>query len=364
MSYHDGLEQAVARRKSCTAGLSLILAWLLASGCSSTTTPPPAPTPITFNLQLLVGGLSAPLDLQQPNDGSSRLFVVEQGGRIKIIQNGALLPSPFLDITTKVVNQDEMGLLGLTFHPAFQQNRKFYVNYVRNSAGQIQSVIAEYLASAANANLADPASERILLTVNQVGNFTNHKAGQLAFGPEGFLYFGLGDGGSAGDPLGNGQNTSTLLGKMMRIDVDATSPGLQYRIPPDNPFVAGGGLPEIWAYGFRNPWRFSFDRATGRQFVADVGQDSFEEIDLVQKGGNFGWNIMEGLHCFNPPSGCNTTGLVMPIIEYSHAEGDAVIGGYVYHGSRLPGLRGMYIFGDFGSGRIWSLQETSPNVFT
>jgi glucose/arabinose dehydrogenase len=212
--------------------------------------------------------------------------------------------------------------------------------------------------------LADPASERILLTVNQVGNFTNHKAGQLAFGPEGFLYFGLGDGGSAGDPFGNGQNKNTLLGKMMRIDVDGTSPGLQYRIPPDNPFAAGGGLPEIWAYGFRNPWRFSFDRATGRQFVADVGQDSFEEIDLVQKGGNFGWNIMEGLHCFNPPSGCNMTGLVLPIIEYSHAEGDAVIGGYVYHGSRLPGLRGMYIFGDFGSGRIWSLQETSPNVFT
>ncbi|MBZ5521349.1 MAG: PQQ-dependent sugar dehydrogenase [Acidobacteriia bacterium] len=328
---------------------------LLISGCGGGNAPAPSSTPVRVTLQLMATGFVTPLDLEQPNDGSGRLFIVEQGGLIRILQNGQTLPTPFLDISAKITTGGEMGLLGMTFHPAFSANRRFFVNYVRTSAGQIQSVIAEYLASAANANLADPASERILLTVNQTGNFTNHKAGQLAFGPDGFLYFGLGDGGSGGDPNGNGQNTSTLLGKMMRIDVDSLSPGLQYGIPPDNPFVGGGGLPEIWAFGFRNPWRFSFDRATGRQFVADVGQDSFEEIDLVTRGGNYGWNIMEGLHCFNPPSGCNQSGLTLPIAEYSHAEGAAVIGGFVYHGQSLTALRGTYVFGDFGSGTIWGL---------
>jgi glucose/arabinose dehydrogenase len=274
------------------------------------------------------------------------------------------LPQAFLDISSKVIKQDEMGLLGMTFHPNYQQNRKFYVNYVRNNAGQFQSVIAEYTASATNPNLTDPATERILLTVDQAGNFTNHKAGQLAFGPDGFLYFGLGDGGSGGDPFGHGQSTQTLLGKMLRIDVNATSPGLQYRIPPDNPFVTGGGLPEIFAYGFRNPWRFSFDGSTGRLFVADVGQDKFEEIDIVQKGGNYGWNTMEGLHCFNPPSGCNMTGLALPITEYSHQEGNAVIGGFVYHGANIPALRGAYLFADFSTGKIWELVEGPPNTWT
>ena len=256
-----------------------------------------------------------------------------------------------------------MGLLGVTFHPQFQQNHKLYVNYVRNNAGQIQSVISEFQASAANANAADPASERILLVVNQVGNFPNHKAGQLAFGPDGFLYFTLGDGGSEGDPFGHGQDTNILLGKMMRIDVDHTSPGLQYGIPPDNPFVSGGGLPEIFAWGFRNPWRFSFDRPTGRLFVADVGQDKFEELDIVQKGGNYGWNAMEGFHCFNPPSGCNMNGLMLPIVEIPHPEGEAVIGGFVYHGTALAGFQNQYIFGDL-NGRIWTLQESPPNTFT
>jgi len=310
-----------------------------------------------------VSNFNAPLGLEQPNDGSGRLFVVEQGGTIRIISNGSVLPQPFLDITSKVIAQNEMGLLGLAFHPNFSQSGKFYLNYTRSLSGQFQSVIAEYSISASNANLADPASERILLTVNQVGNFNNHKAGQLAFGADGFLFFGLGDGGSGGDPFGNGQNTGILLGKMMRIDVDSTSPGLQYRIPPDNPFVSGGGLPEIWAYGFRNPWRFSFDRVTGRLFVGDVGQDSFEEVDIVQKGNNYGWNIMEGMHCFQPPTGCNTAGLTLPIAEYSHSEGNAIIGGYVYHGSSIKGLQGIYVFGDLGTGKIWGLQETSPNVW-
>jgi glucose/arabinose dehydrogenase len=353
----------MVRPSAASAACAVILAaWLLAAGCAGND-PSPSTVPINLGLHLLVSGLNSPLGLEQPNDGSNRLFVVEQGGTIRIIQNGAVLAQPFLDISGKVVTGGEMGLLGVTFHPGFQQNGKFYANYVRSLSGQIQSVIAEYTASPANATTVDPASERILLTVDQVGNFNNHKAGQLAFGPDGFLYFGLGDGGSEGDPFGHGQNTQTLLGKLMRIDVNATSPGLQYQIPADNPFVAGGGLPEIWAFGFRNPWRFSFDRTSGRLFLADVGQDSFEEVDIVQKGGNYGWNIMEGLHCFNPPTGCNTTGLTLPIAEYSHSEGNAVIGGYVYHGSNIPGLQGMYVFGDLGTGKIWVLQETSPNVF-
>jgi glucose/arabinose dehydrogenase len=314
-------------------------------------------------LQPVAGGFSSPLGLEQPNDGTGRLFIVQQGGAISIIQNGQSLPAPFLDISAKITTGGEMGLLGLAFHPAFQSNRRFFVHYIRTSAGQIQTVIAEYLASAANANLADPASERILLTVNQTGNFTNHKAGQMAFGPDGFLYFGLGDGGG-GNPGNNGQNTFTLLGKMIRIDVNSLGPGLQYGIPPDNPFVSGGGLPEIWAYGFRNPWRFSFDFATGRQFVADVGESSFEEIDIVTRGGNFGWNTMEGMHCFNPPAGCNQSGLALPIVEYSHAEGNSVIGGFVYHGQSIPSLRGTYIFADFGVGTIWGLSESPANTWT
>ena len=195
--------------------------------------------------------------------------------------------------------------------------------------------------------------------------FDNHNAGQLAFGPDGFLYFGLGDGGSGGDPMGNGQNLATLLGKMMRIDVDHTDPGLQYAIPSDNPFVGNGAArPEIWAYGFRNPWRFSFERGTGRLFCADVGQNSFEEIDLMQKGGNFGWNVMEGAHCFNPPSGCDTSGKVLPIAEYDHSEGIAVIGGYVYKGTDIPALTDLYLFADLASGNLWYLREGPPGTFT
>jgi glucose/arabinose dehydrogenase len=336
---------------------------LLLIGCGGIQRPTPAPSPAAISLQLVASGLSAPLDLEQPGDGSGRLFVVEQEGTIRILQNGAVLPQPFLDISNKIINKAEMGLLGVTFHPAFQTTGKFYVNYVRNFGGQFQSVIAEYQVSGANPNQANPGSERILLTVNQVNNFPNHKAGQLAFGPDGFLYFGLGDGGGAGDPFGHGQNTQILLGKMMRIDVNSAGPNTPYAIPSDNPFVAGGGLPEIYAFGFRNPWRFSFDRGSGRLFVADVGQDSFEEIDIVTKGGNYGWNTMEGDHCFKPPSNCSMAGLILPIVEIPHPEGEAVIGGFVYHGTTLAGMQGRYIFGDL-NGQIWSLTENAPNTFT
>jgi glucose/arabinose dehydrogenase len=345
------------------AGLLVALLGAMGMGCGSSRSNPVTQAPPAVTLTQLASGLSSPLGLEQANDGSGRLFVVEQAGRIKIVQNGAVLGSAFLDVSSKVTTGGEMGLLGVAFHPNFSVNGKLYVNYVRTLSGQIQSVIAEYTASPASANQVNIATERILLTVDQTGNFTNHKAGQLAFGPDGLLYFGLGDGGSGGDPFGHGQSTATLLGKMMRIDVNSTDPGLQYHVPPDNPFAAGGGLPEIWAFGFRNPWRFSFDRGTGRLFVADVGQDKWEEIDIVQRGGNYGWNIMEGMHCFNPPSGCNTTGLTMPIAEYGHDEGNAVIGGFVYRGANLPSLRGQYVFGDFGTGKLFTLQETSPNVF-
>jgi glucose/arabinose dehydrogenase len=345
-------------------GLAMSISLLLASmACGNGAMQPPPPGPPTnFSLTTLISGLNGPVDLQLPNDNTGRFFVVEQSGTIRIIANGSLLSGHFLDIATKVTTGSEMGLLGLAFHPSYSQNRRLFVNYNRTVGGQLQTVIAEYQASASDANQADATSERILLTVNQP--FPNHKGGQLAFGPDGLLYIGLGDGGSGGDPFGNGQSLQTLLGKMLRIDVDHTDAGLQYAIPADNPFAAGGGLREIWAYGLRNPWRFSFESGTGRLFCADVGQDSFEEVDLLQKGGNFGWNTMEGLHCFNPSGGCNMTGLVLPVVEYSHSEGEAVIGGYVYEGSRIPSLVGTYVFGDYISGTIWGLKETTPGSWT
>lgn len=322
----------------------------------------PGPGSQKLVLSTVATGLTSPVDLQTPDDGTGRMFIVEQPGTVRIISNGSLLPTPFLDIHSLVNFGGEMGLLGIAFHPNFAQNPTFYLNYDRLSGGKIQTVIARYRVSAGDPNQADPASETILLLVNQP--FGNHKGGQLVFGNDGFLYIGLGDGGSGGDPLGNGQSLQTLLGKMLRIDVDHTSGGLPYAIPPDNPFASGGGLPEIWAYGLRNPWRFSFERNTGRLFCADVGQAHFEEVDLLENGGNFGWNIMEGLHCFNPMSGCNMTGLTLPIFEYSHNDGEAVIGGYVYHGKAISSLVGTYVFGDYASGKIWGLTENPPGTWT
>jgi len=331
-------------------------------GISSATSATAPAAPDRISLTPVVSGLSSPVDLQAADDGTGRLFVVEQAGTIRILQGGVLLGAPFLDIRSRVNFSGEMGLLGVAFHPAFAQNQRFYVNYVRVlPTGQIQSVIAEYRTFAADPNRADPASERILLTVNQP--FGNHKGGQLAFGPDTFLYIGLGDGGGEGDPLGNGQNLQTFLGKMLRIDVDHTAGALPYAIPADNPFVNGAGLPEIWAYGLRNPFRFSFDAPTGRLFAGDDGQNLFEEIDILQKGGNFGWSVMEGLHCFKPATGCSTAGLVLPIAEYSHSEGVAVIGGYVYRGSAIPALVGSYVFGDFTAGKIWRLTQDASGAW-
>jgi glucose/arabinose dehydrogenase len=336
---------------------------LVRCGSNSPSSVPSSPSgPLVVTLTPVVSGLANPVDLQNAADGTDRLFVVEQQGLIRIVNNATIVPTPFLDITSLVDFGGEKGLLGLAFHPGYSQNRRFFLNYDRIVSGQMQTVIAEFLTLSTNSSQADPNSERILFTVNQP--FPNHKGGQLAFGPDGFLYIGLGDGGSGGDPLGNGQNRQTLLGKMLRIDVDHTSPGLQYAIPADNPFLNGVDRGEIWAYGLRNPWRFSFEMSSGRLFCGDVGQDKFEEIDILQKGGNFGWNTMEGLHCFNPASGCNMNGLILPIIEYDHSQGDAVIGGYVYHGPAIPRLSGTYLYSDFESGTIWGLTENSMGQWT
>jgi len=350
-----------------SAARCLFVALIALCGCGGVSAPtqPSSQSPLTnLSLTTMITGLNAPVYLLQPNDGSGRFFIVEQAGTVRVFQNGTLSSTPFLDIRSKVTMNDEMGLLGMAFHPNFSQNHLFYVHYDRTTAGgSFQSVIAQYSVSASDPNQADPASEHIVLTVDQPP-FANHKGGQIAFGPDGFLYIGLGDGGSEGDPMGNGQNPQTLLAKILRIDVNTTSAGKQYGIPADNPFAAGSGLPETWAWGLRNPFRFSFDSSTGRLFAGDVGQNHFEEIDIIQRGNNYGWNTMEGFHCFNPPSGCDQTGLTLPIAEYDHSEGNAVIGGYVYHGTKIPALQGAYVFGDNGSGKIWELQETSPGTWT
>ena len=305
-------------------------------------------------LQPFVSGLTSPVDLQPSRDGTGRLFVVEQGGIIRVIKAGKLLATPFLNLTNIVHSGGEEGLLGLAFHPAYKTNGRFFVNYTRVVSGQHQTIIAEYHVSSTNKDVADPTGA-ILLKVNQP--FDNHKGGQLVFGPDGYLYIGLGDGGDQGDPLKNGQKLSTLLGKMLRIDVDSGAP---YKIPPTNPFIGRTGVkPEIWAYGFRNPWRFSFDLQSKKLYIGDVGQDAYEEIDIGTIGGNFGWNVMEGAHCYPIGSTCNQSGKILPIAEVPHPEAEAIIGGFVYRSTVIPGLSGYYVFGDFITGTIWGLKQVS-----
>ena len=347
-----------------------LLTFLLAGcGGSYSSTPTPPPTPATFDLIPVAAGFSNPLDVQQPKDNSGRLFVVEQGGHIQIIQSdGARAASPFLDVSTRTgfTSGGETGLLGLAFHPMYLQNRRFFVNYTRTISGQLQSVIAEFTASSSDPNIADANTENILFTVDQP--FSNHNGGGLAFANDGFLYIGLGDGGSGGDPLCNGQNINVLLGKMLRIDVDSPhAPGLNYAIPSANPFVGQNARGEIWLYGLRNPYRFSFDTANDNLWIGDVGQNAYEEVDMLtpqQAGANMGWNLREGGHPFSAT--CTPTGntLTDPVFDYDRSQGDeTVIGGHVYHGTKMPALSGTYIFGDFISGRTWSLRQ-SGQTFT
>jgi glucose/arabinose dehydrogenase len=304
--------------------------------------------------RLVASGLRNPLDLQAAPGDRERLYVVEQGGRIRVIRNGQLQATPFLDVSGRISSGGERGLLGLAFHPQFATSRRLFVNYT-NPRGDTH--IAEFRATSADA--ADPGSERVLLTAAQP--FANHNGGGLAFDNSGGLLIALGDGGSGGDPLGNGQRLDTFLGKVLRIDVDAAAP---YAVPADNPFRATpGAAPEIWAYGLRNPFRVSVDRPTGDLYIGDVGQNRVEEIDVglaSRRGGeNYGWNTLEGSQCFSPASGCNRSGLVPPVYEYSHSEGCSVTGGVVYRGCRMPDLAGTYFFGDFCTGLVRSFRLAS-----
>jgi glucose/arabinose dehydrogenase len=305
----------------------------------------------TVTLTRVLSGFNQPVSIANAGDGSGRLFIVEKSGIVRIVNNGAILPAPFLNITGLVNSSGgEQGLLGIAFPPNFAVNGRFYVDYTGNTGVVGDTVIARYTLTAPH--IADSAGGVSILNVAQP--FENHNGGQLAFGPDGFLYIAMGDGGSGGDPQNNGQSLTTLLGKILRIDVE--SGASTYTIPATNPFGT-----EIWAYGLRNPWRFSFDRSTGDLFIGDVGQNLFEEVNFqpaASPGGeNYGWNIMEGSSCFNPATNCNQTGLTLPVTVYDHQAGDcAVIGGFVYRGTQFPGLQGMYIYGDSCSGRIWGLR--------
>jgi glucose/arabinose dehydrogenase len=297
--------------------------------------------------------LRRPVHLAAIPDGQGELAVVEQAGVVKrFVPGRARAEGVLLDHRERLSDAgNEEGLLSIAFHPRFAQNHLFFIYYsVRG--GPRRTVVARMAFDPAR-RAALPGSERVLLEVPQP--FSNHKGGQLAFGPDGYLYVGLGDGGSGGDPYGNGQNPTVLLGKILRLDVDGAAPGLAYGIPADNPFADGRGRAEIFALGLRNPWRFSFDRGTGRLFAGDVGQNEVEEVDLVVKGGNYGWNVMEGTQCYAPPRDCPRGGLIPPIAEYRHDEGVSITGGFVYRGAALPALRGRYVFGDFGAGTVWTI---------
>jgi uncharacterized repeat protein (TIGR01451 family) len=303
--------------------------------------------------EVVAGGFSVPVQVTHAGDNSGRLFVVEQGGRIKIIKNGAVLSTPFLNIASLVSCCGERGLLSVAFHPRYKTNGYFFVNYT-NTGGH--TVVARYSVSA-NADVANAASAQVILTVNQP--YSNHNGGQLMFGPDDYLYIGMGDGGSGGDPLNHGQNKTTLLGAMLRLDVDH---GLPYTIPPDNPYVGLPGRDEIWAIGLRNPWRFSFDRLTGDLYIGDVGQNAWEEIDFQAAGTpggvNYGWRCLEGTHTYNYSGSCGSEPLTAPIAEYSHSLGHSVSGGFVYRGSLYPALQGRYFYADFVDRKIWSLYQT------
>lgn len=329
---------------------------------STTPTPTPTPTPTataTFpaiGLTTVASGLASPVDMADPADGSGRLFVVEQPGRVRIVRNGQLDATPLLEITDRVSCCGERGLLGIALPPDFAQKGYFYLNYTTEALGKLQTRVSRFHLSA-DTDIADPGSEQIVLVYDQP--YRNHNGGGLAFGPDGYLYIGAGDGGSSGDPQNRAQNLGDLLGKMLRIDVETGNP-TTYTVPAANPFVGQTNvLPEIWAYGLRNPWRYSFDQQTGDLFIADVGQNAYEEIDFqpaASPGGeNYGWRITEGSHCYNP-NPCDTTGLVLPIAEYDRDNGRSVTGGFVYRGAVYPTLQGIYLYADYVTGRIWGLR--------
>jgi glucose/arabinose dehydrogenase len=329
-----------------------LLALSLAAACEpeGATNPDPDPPADTTPpaLQLLVDTLSRPLFVTAPPGDTDRVFVVLQGGEVRILRRDTLLATPFISIAGLVSGGNEQGLLGLAFHPEYATNGRFYLSYT-DTIGDTR--IVRYNVSA-DPDVADPVSTDTVLALDQP--FANHNGGMIVFGPDDYLYIGLGDGGSSGDPQNNGQAMSTLLGKLLRINVDGAT---GYTIPATNPFVGvAGARGEIWAFGLRNPWRFSFDRETGDLYIADVGQNQREEVNVVSagtSGRNYGWNVMEGLQCFPPTTtSCNQAGLTPPVLDYSHAEGCSVTGGYVYRGTRVPLLDGVYLYADFCSGFV------------
>ncbi len=325
---------------------------------ATTPTPPlPAGGTATFQVTLekVASGFAKPLYLVEPPDGSGRLFVVEQAGKIRILKDGAIASQPFLDAGSLITTGGaEQGLLGLAFHPKYKENGRFFITYTARNG---DNTLAEHRVSS-DAARADPASGKVLIAIPDFA--ANHNGGMVAFGPDGYLYLSTGDGGQGGDPKANGQNKNALLAKILRIDVNGGAP---YGIPPTNPFARRGGKAEVWDYGFRNPWRFSFDRKTGDLWVADVGQDKYEEVNFEPAGGNgglnYGWNTMEGTHCFKPSEGCSQAGLVLPVSDYSHDDGCSVTGGYVYRGAKEPKLEGAYFFTDYCGGVIWALTRDS-----
>ena len=350
------------------AGYMLLLSAVLISACNNVAKKKENDKSLpakAIKLAEVAGGLHSPVAATFAEDGM--MLICEQTGLVRALQNNKLNGKPFLDIRNKLVKlsgaYDERGLLGIALHPEYASNKKFYVYYSAPSsqAGiDHQSVVAEYTTSA-DPFEADPSSERILLTIPEPES--NHNGGDLHFGPDGYLYISVGDGGGGGDKhgdSGNGQNLNTLLGKILRIDVNAAE---GYKIPADNPFVGKHAKPEIWAYGLRNPWRFSFHGESGKLFAADVGQNKFEEVNNIERGGNYGWRIMEASHCFNPEENCETKGLIPPIAEYDHDTGISITGGYVYSGKLLPDLKGSYVFADWnGSAFYLSPKTVSGNT--
>lgn len=324
------------------------------------TAPPLITTPVYTNLSF-----SQPTAMHQAPGDASRWFVAEKAGVIRVFANnpGSSSSSIFLDIADRVSAAGEGGLLGFAFHPDFPTTPEVYVSYTRGSP--FRSFVSRFF-SADGGETLEPGVEELILTISQPAQ--NHNGGNVLFGPDGLLYVGFGDGGGAGDPFGNGQTTSNLHGTIVRVDIDGGSP---YAIPADNPFsansvcvegVGGADCPEIFAWGLRNPWRFSFDRQAGTLWAGDVGQGAWEEVDVIEAGNNYGWNVREGAHCFEPPSGCDMSGLTDPVSEYGRDLGVSVTGGYVYRGSDIPGLVGWYVFGDFGTGRLFAVRDDSTPV--
>lgn len=368
-------------RADVLVGASLVAAFaalVAASGCGRAAPPrvvpsetSPAASPATptaewpdVTLAPVLTGLDQPLYVTHAGDGSGRMFVVEKTGAVRVVRSGQVLGEPFLDVSELVSDAGEQGLLGLAFPPGYAESGRFYVNYTDL---QGNTVVARYRATPA-ADVASPASPQRILEIEQP--YANHNGGMIAFDPEGYLMIGMGDGGSAGDPAGNGQNANVLLGKMLRLDVGeatASPPGLAdkagYGIPPGNPFAGRAGhRPEAWSLGWRNPWRFSFDRETGDLWVGDVGQNAWEEIDFEPAddagGRNYGWNVLEGTHPYpsGAPQPADADRFTAPVVEYAHPVGTSVTGGYVYRGEAYPALRGAYVYGDYGSGRVWGLR--------